>query len=81
MYMSWNASEHVIYWNRKIDEEGIYHYVVFCDEREVYDLFIDGKQNYFAFQIKHKQFLDSLEYYRKTGELPSRYQRGIIHKR
>ncbi len=78
--MTWNVSEHVIYWNRKLDEDGIYHYHVLCDEKEVYDLFIDGKQNYFAFQIQHKKFLDFLDRYRKTGELPSRYQRGVIKK-
>lgn len=81
MCMTWNESELDIYWNRKLDEEGIYHYFVFCDEKEVYDLFIDGKQNYFTFQIQHKKFLDLLEHYRKTGELPTRYQRGIIKKR
>ena len=81
MCMTWNASEHQIYWNRILDEEGMYHYFDFCDGKEVYDLFIDGKQNYFTFQMKHKKFLDLLEQYRKTGELPTRYQRGIIHKR
>ncbi len=81
MCMSWNVSEHEIYWNRKQDEDGIFHYHLFCDGKEVYNLELDGNENFFSFQIKHDQFINTVSEYRKTGVLPSRFQRGIIQKR
>ena len=81
MCMTWNVSQHEIYWNRKQDEEGVFHYHLFCDGKEVYYLELDGSENFFSFQMKHAKFLDVVSEYKKIGRLPSRFQRGMIVKK
>lgn len=76
MSETWNPKEHDIRMEEKTDASLTYQAQIICDGKSVYHMEkpVSGR---FSIMKVHNAFLEIVEQYEKTGELPSRASRFL----